>query len=122
MQGIVWTAGGNNKLLYCGAQDQSVSVLETTAYPNKIFNVHKMSANIYTQMLGKFSRCSQEIFFQTLHVHNVHAMFPGTNVSNVSRYYTYTMFEACALWIVKLIQGEMSALPDKVGFQRFQHH
>ena len=24
MQGIVWTAGGNNKLLYCGAQDQSV--------------------------------------------------------------------------------------------------
>ena len=23
-QGIVWTAGGNNKLLYCGAQDQSV--------------------------------------------------------------------------------------------------
>ena len=32
------------------------------------------------------------------------------------RYYTYTMFEACALWIVKLIQGEMPALPDKVGF------
>jgi len=49
-KGIVWTAGGNNKLLYCGAQDQ---------------------------------------------------------------YYTYTMFEVCALWIVKLIQGEMSALPDK---------
>jgi len=49
-KGIVWTAGGNNKLLYCGAQDQ---------------------------------------------------------------YYTYTMFEACALWIVKMIQGEMPALPDK---------
>ena len=26
------------------------------------------------------------------------------------------MFEACALWIVKLIQGEMPALPDKVEF------
>ena len=32
------------------------------------------------------------------------------------RYYTYTMFEVCALWIVKLIQGEMSALPDKVWY------
>ena len=21
-KGVVWTAGGNNKLLYCGAQDQ----------------------------------------------------------------------------------------------------
>lgn len=47
-KGIVWTAGGNNKLLYCGAQDQ---------------------------------------------------------------YYTYTMFDVCAAWIVKLIEGEM-ALPS----------
>merc|ERR1712203_993033 len=44
-KGMVWTAGGNNKLFYCGAQDQC---------------------------------------------------------------YTYTMFEVCALWIVKLIEGEIS--------------
>jgi len=48
-KGIVWTEGGNNKLLYCGAQDQ---------------------------------------------------------------YYTYTMFDVCAMWIVKLIEGEID-LPSK---------
>ena len=26
------------------------------------------------------------------------------------------MFEVCALWIVKQIQGEMPALPDKVRY------
>jgi len=48
-KGIVWTEGGNNKLLYCGAQDQ---------------------------------------------------------------YYTFTMFDVCAMWIVKLIEGEVT-LPSK---------
>jgi len=48
-KGIVWTAGGNNKLLYLGAQDQ---------------------------------------------------------------YYTYTMFDSCAMWILKLIEGEIE-LPSK---------
>jgi trimethylamine monooxygenase len=48
-KGLVWTGAGNNKLLYCGVQDQ---------------------------------------------------------------YYTYTMFDVCALWIVKLIEGEMQ-LPSK---------
>ena len=42
-------------------------------------------------------------------------MFVGVKVESC-RYYTYTMFEVCALWIVKLIQGEMSALPDKVRY------
>jgi len=47
-KGIVWQKGGNNKLLYCGVQDQ---------------------------------------------------------------YYTYTMFDVCGLWAVKLMQGEID-LPD----------
>jgi len=47
-KGIVWQNGGNNKLLYCGVQDQ---------------------------------------------------------------YYTYTMFDVCGLWAVKLMQGEID-LPD----------
>jgi len=47
-KGIVWQQGGNNKLLYCGVQDQ---------------------------------------------------------------YYTYTMFDVCGLWAVKLMQGEID-LPD----------
>ena len=42
-------------------------------------------------------------------------MFVGVK-AEYCRYYTYTMFEVCALWIVKLIQGEMSALPDKVRY------
>ena len=42
-------------------------------------------------------------------------LFVGFKVESC-RYYTYTMFEVCALWIVKLIQGEMSALPDKVWY------
>ena len=42
-------------------------------------------------------------------------LFVGVKVESC-RYYTYTMFEVCALWIVKLIQGEMSALPDKVRY------
>merc|ERR1712059_16976 len=52
-KGLVWTEGGNNKLLYCGVQDQ---------------------------------------------------------------YYTYTMFDVCALWIVKLIEGEIS-LPNKATME-----
>ena len=48
-KGIVWQEGGNNKLLYCGVQDQ---------------------------------------------------------------YYTYTMFDVCALWAVKYIEGEIG-IPDK---------
>jgi len=47
-KGIVWQKGGNNKLLYCGVQDQ---------------------------------------------------------------YYTYTMFDVCGLWAVKLMQGEID-LPN----------
>jgi len=47
-KGMVWQEGGNNRLLYCGAQDQ---------------------------------------------------------------YYTYTMFDVCGLWAVKLILGDIS-LPD----------
>ena len=46
---MVWQEGGNNRLLYCGVQDQA---------------------------------------------------------------YTYTMFDVCALWIVKYIEGELS-LPSK---------
>ena len=72
---ILWTAGGNNKLLYCGAQDQSV------------YHVDQLFTD--------------------------GCLFVGVKVASC-RYYTYTMFEVCALWIVKLIQGEMSALPDKV--------
>ena len=52
-KGMVWQEGGNNKLLYCGVQDQC---------------------------------------------------------------YTYTMFDVCALWIVKYIEGELS-LPDKAAMQ-----
>merc|ERR1711913_50823 len=52
-KGLIWQEGGNNKLLYCGVQDQ---------------------------------------------------------------YYTYTMFDVCALWIVKYIEGELS-LPDKATMQ-----
>jgi len=49
-KGVVWTEGGNNKLLYAGSQDN---------------------------------------------------------------YYTYSMFDALGLWIVKLIEGEMGPLPSK---------
>ena len=52
-KGLVWQEGGNNKLLYCGVQDQA---------------------------------------------------------------YTYTMFDVCALWIVKYIEGELP-LPDKTTMQ-----
>ena len=52
-KGLVWQEGGNNKLLYCGVQDQA---------------------------------------------------------------YTYTMFDVCALWIVKYIEGELP-LPDKATMQ-----
>jgi len=52
-KGIVWTEGGNNKLLYCGVQDQ---------------------------------------------------------------YYTFTMFDVEGLWIVKLIQGELT-LPKKTEME-----
>ena len=52
-KGLVWQEGGNNKLLYCGVQDQA---------------------------------------------------------------YTYTMFDVCALWIVKYIEGEMP-LPDKAAMK-----
>jgi len=48
-KGMVWTEAGNNKLLYCGVQDQ---------------------------------------------------------------FYTFTMFDVCAMWIVKLIEGELT-LPSK---------
>ena len=50
---MVWLEGGNNKLLYCGVQDQC---------------------------------------------------------------YTYTMFDVCALWIVKFIEGELP-LPDKASME-----
>jgi len=49
-KGVVWTEGGNNKLLYAGSQDN---------------------------------------------------------------YYTYSMFDALGLWIVKLIEGELGPLPSK---------
>ena len=52
-KGMVWLEGGNNKLLYCGVQDQC---------------------------------------------------------------YTYTMFDVCALWIVKFIEGELP-LPDKASME-----
>jgi len=53
-KGIVWQEGGNNKLLYCGVQDQ---------------------------------------------------------------YYTYTMFDVCGMWAVKLMEGEID-LPDKQTMDR----
>jgi len=53
-KGIVWQQGGNNKLLYCGVQDQ---------------------------------------------------------------YYTYTMFDVCGLWAVKLMEGEID-LPDSDTMER----
>ena len=81
-QGIIWILISRESFgLLVGTTNSSIAELKTSQYqyqkphPTIIINVHKMCASTYTRMLGKFSRCSREIFFQTLHIHNVHAMF-----------------------------------------------